>query len=205
MRESRAVACIADAMQRDIPSFPQLQCLCVRFGRFSTFFVAIWFLGDCMSMISIRGYYIGFNKIYFQLKQSFEKRLLTLNGWLLNRLLLLFKSLGTQNQENEYSHKPERPQNHNTKQAMEQQKETEIKKTLSYALSRQKCIALFKELKMPPLNTPGGSNFHRRRAAGINDPVNLSVLQRENTKGNSPRAAKIYSDKNSAMTGTKVF
>ena len=42
-------------------------------------------------------------------------------------------------------------------------------KKLSYALSRQMLTAILTELKMPTLNTPGGSAFHRRSAAGRNE------------------------------------
>ena len=56
-----------------------------------------------------------------------------------------------------------------------------------YPLSRHKFIALLKKLKVPPLNAPNGSYFHRRTAA---DRLNYSILQRGITKANLPRAAK---------------
>ena len=53
-----------------------------------------------------------------------------------------------------------------------------------------KFIALLNELKISPLNTPDDSKLNRRTAAGRNDQLNLSVLQRGIIKANSPRAAK---------------
>ena len=49
---------------------------------------------------------------------------------------------------------------------------------------------LLKELKVPLLNMPNGSTFHRRAAAGKNDRLNASLLQHGIAKPSSPRAAE---------------
>ena len=46
-----------------------------------------------------------------------------------------------------------------------------------------------RKLKVPALNTPDGSKFHRRRTTGRNDRLNWSFLQLGITKANSPGAA----------------
>ena len=60
-----------------------------------------------------------------------------------------------------HSYKAERPHKNDTKQVIEQQKETDIKreKKSNQALCKQKLLALLKELKVPSLNTPDGSKF----------------------------------------------
>ena len=55
---------------------------------------------------------------------------------------------------------------------------------------RHKFVALLKELKVPPLNTPYGSKFHSRTAAGRNGRLYWSVQQHRITKANSPRAVE---------------
>ena len=50
-------------------------------------------------------------------------------------------------------------------------------KNSSLDLSRHKFTALLKELMVPPLNTPDGSKFHWRTAAGRNYRLNWSVVQ----------------------------
>ena len=106
-------------------------------------------------------------------------------------IIIIIKIFCQRELEKETPCKPERLQNHDTKQDIQQQKETEKKKKIKEGLRRQKFIALLNELKMPPLNTPDGSKFHIRAAAGINYELNWPILQPVVTKLTRPEQLKL--------------